>query len=187
MKRLIASILTILAMAAGASAAVTYDAETRSLTVSGVSTNFLMSQVRTALSQNDVDTVFMSGPGGLKSVGHGIGRMIREYGVRVIIPSDTMCASACASAAIAATDLVIDGELLFHRARFSGVPSNRTIDEIGALYGIMFLESAEYFIEMGFGIEFIMRLVEETNQCVFLVADAERGLDDMYISDRCEA
>jgi len=173
--------------ATSASALVAYDEASRSLTVSGATTIFLLAQIRAAFAANEVDTVFMMGPGGSMTAGFEIGRLIRQEGARVIVPGGARCASACAFAAVASENLEIDGELLLHRPYIQAVPSDETVENIAAAYGSAYLMMAEYLGEMGFGIGLSRRLVEETGRCVLLVANAERDLDDMFISDRCES
>lgn len=168
-----------------AAAAVTYDEDTNALTVSGSTTAYMLTQMRTAFLEHDVDTIFMSGPGGDYRAGLAIGRLIRAEGARVIIPRGVYCASACAMSAMAAERLYIDGEAIFHRPYTQGVPTGATIEEITAFFGDVFLEMAAYMVEMGYTIDLARRIVTDTGRCTWLVADADHGLDDMFIDERC--
>lgn len=160
-----------------ASAGVTYDEDSRSLTVSGMTTNYLPLMVRKALAQGQVDTIYMYGPGGDYYAGLEIGRIIAKSGARVIIPSGKACISACAFSAVGADELHVDGQLWFHRPYTRGVSSMKTIEEIAGEIGTAYLDGAVYLAEMGFHPTILKQILSNTSPCKFIVIDDE---DEIY-------
>jgi len=106
--------------------------------------------------------------------------------VRIIVPAGQTCASACAFAALAGRDLMIDGEMLFHRPFTSSVPADATLEDVAARYGAAFMDMAEYLIEVGRDISLARRIVTDTGRCAWLVADADSSLDQMRVEGRCD-
>lgn len=168
-----------------ADAAVVFDPDTNSMTINGSTSVWQFAEVTRALGEHDPDTVFLYGPGGDYYAGLRIGRALAQEGVRVIIPRDQMCASACALIALAADDLLIDGEAVFHKPFTNGVPSNVTIEDIAAHYGGAYIDMTEYLLDVGRNIDFARRIIAETGRCVWLVADEQSSLDNMRLEDRC--
>lgn len=184
--KLLKVILTTLALSASAKAAVIYDPDTHSLTINGQTTVYQFASVQRELTEHEIDTVFMYGPGGDYFAGLRIGRLPHEENVRVVIPRDRMCASACALSALAARDIAIDGEMLFHKPYTGRVATLATIEDIAAAHGDAYLQLAEYLMQIGRDMRLARRLVNDTNRCVWLRADAETPLDEMVIDDRCD-
>lgn len=156
-----------------ASAGVTYDEDSRSVTVSGMTTNYLPLMLRKALAQGQVDTIYMWGPGGDYYAGLEIGRIIEQSGARVIIPSGKACISACAFSAVGANELHVDGQLWFHRPFTMGVSSMKTIEEIAGAYGAAYLDAAIYLAEMGFPATVTKQILTNTTPCKFIVVTDE--------------
>ena len=167
MKQLITALMFTL-FAVPAVADVTYTPETRSLSVTGGTTDWQSILIHSAFRDNEIDTVYMSGPGGLLHAGFYIGRLLKEHQVRVIIPSATECASACAFAALGGEDVITDGALLFHRPYFMQVPTMVTVEDIGAHSAMGYILWIEYMVEMGYPIAFVSHVTGLTNPCTFV-------------------
>lgn len=168
MKQLITALMFTL-FAAPAVADVTYTPETRSLSVTGGTSDWQAIQIHSAFRDNEIDTVYMSGPGGLLHAGFYIGRLLKEHQVRVIIPSGVQCASACAFAALGGEEVISDGQLLYHRPYMMQVPTMVTVEDIGAHSAKGYLLWAMYMVEMGYPISFVSLVTEHTNPCTFMV------------------
>jgi hypothetical protein len=168
------SILTtifLIATATTASASVSYDSTTRSLTLSGPTT---LSQVQTAylvMRSNEVLTVIMSGPGGNYYAGMALGGVIRESRADVIIPEGVACVSACAFAALGGERVIVDGELWFHTPYLTMAPTNMTILEITQEFGKAYLDMSVYLSKMGVSILFANDIMDRSSTCKFIVID----------------
>ncbi len=169
--RLFYIITVAIILATPVSAEVKYDEPSRSLTVSGGTTNWQRQQVSDAFTKYKIDTVYLSGNGGLFYAGLAIGREIRASNARVIVPSGTTCVSACSLAAIAASDLLIDGVLLFHRPFMTGVSTLTTLEEFAGMVGRGYLDMASYIVEMGLPLSFAKSIIWDTSPCKFLKID----------------
>lgn len=168
---IITAILCLVASTSQAGAK--YDEKTKSLTISGGTTSFLSIQIANAVNGKQVDTVFMSGPGGLFYHGMAIGHMIKNMGARVIIPSGKECVSACALAALGSADVLVDGKLLLHRPRFNQVPTSATIEEIAGMAGRGYLDQTKYLVKMGFPFALSEQIIWETSPCKFISMTTE--------------
>jgi len=121
------------------------------------------------LAKHDVATVEMSGPGGYFLEGLFIGRLIRHEGARVVIPKGKQCISACAFAALASSQIVVNGELLFHRPWLSKMPAAMTIEEYAGKNGWAYMTMTRYIFEMGYTLNFASLIVTTTSPCKFIV------------------
>lgn len=175
MKALIVAALVAL-FAVPASAAVIHEPETRSLEISGQTDSLQLLLVRGVLAKGETDTIYMWGNGGSYYAGLEIGRMIRESGARVIIPSGQRCISACAFAAMASKDVLVDGELLIHRPYVTQVPSMLTIDDLAGKYGEVYLHGVKYLLEMGYSFDFAALVIAKTSPCVLFIVDKSETL-----------
>jgi len=166
MKRLL--LAAALSMPTAAGAGVTYDADTHTMTITGETTPYTLVRVNAVMSDNDVDTVFMSGPGGHFYASLDIGRAIRMEGARVIIPRGEKCVSACAFAALGATVVHADGDWLFHQPYIPMVPLNATLEDVARKHGAAYLDIAEYLVEMGRDIGLAKRIMLVGSVCRFV-------------------
>ena len=77
--------------------------------------------------------IALSGPGGAMSGGLAIHNLIQTIDAKVVILPKDFCISACAFAAIASNDLVIEGLLGFHVPYFThidpAVPMNKYVND----------------------------------------------------------
>lgn len=174
----------LIAMSSPVMAGVDYDEVTRTMTITGQTTAFTSASVFMTLAKNDVDTVYMYGPGGSYYDGLKIGRMLKKEGVRVIIPSDKDCISACAFAAMGADNILSDGRMLYHKPYTLAVPAHSTIDQIASTYGVAYIDLAEYVVEMGYDMKFARDIVESTNYCTFYVIKDD--FSKREIEDKCD-
>lgn len=168
------SILTtiFLTLVAGsASAAVSYDETTRSLTVSGPTTQYQVQATYLAMSSNEVLTVILSGPGGSYYSGMALGRVIRSEGANVIVPEGAICVSACAFATLGAERIIVDGELWFHAPYLMLVPTNVTILDIAQNFGKAYLDMSVYLSQQGVSVLFANDIMAKTSTCKFIVID----------------
>jgi hypothetical protein len=157
-----------------AAADVTYDEATRSLKIYGPTSQFQSIMVHRAFANHEIDTIYMQGPGGELYAGLEIGRQIRKSGARVIIPARADCVSACAFAAMAAEEIHIDGRMLLHRPYMNAIPTIHSIEEVAAKFGIGYLDTTQYLIDMGYKAHLFKQMLRETSFCKFiLVEDAK--------------
>jgi len=168
-----------------AQAAVTYDEDTHTMRITGVTDIYMLSDVQKMLAAHDVDTIYMKGPGGDYYAGLSIGRAIQKEGSRVIVARGDECVSACAFAALGGADVFVDGVLLFHKPYVTSVPAHATIDEMSAQYGVVYLDMAQYLVEVGSDMKFAKRLLKQTNYCKFLQVNSKNGMDNPKFIDRC--
>jgi len=153
-------------------AAVKYDEDTASVSLTGMTTEFQWAQLAAVFAGAEVKTVYLDGPGGDYFAGLAIGRLIRQENVRVIIPGE--CISACAFAAMGGREVIIDGVLLFHRPYRMGVSTMQTIEEIAAEWSEAYYAAVFYAVEMGFPMRLISHIIANSSPCSFI---AVRDLD----------
>jgi len=125
------------------------------------------------LTENSERRMIMNSPGGLFDEGISTGRIIRDMGVKVIIPSKAVCISACAFAAIASEDIVINGMVAFHRPYYDHTKTSpdhvytRAEIFVGGHYtGQVALH---YLMTMGFSPTFSGYVMVSTSEDKFLV------------------
>lgn len=160
----------LLLTATVASADVSYNEDTKSLTISGPTSSLQSVMAKRAFANNEIDTVYMWGPGGEFYAGLGIGRMIRDANVRVIVPTGKECVSACAFAALGSGEIIADGVLLFHRPYFKSVPTIATTEQIAAAFGLGYVDMTAYLVEMmgDVGFSASKAILELTSPCSFI-------------------
>lgn len=156
-----------------------YNEMSRTLSLHGPTTQLQVNRAISILREEEVDIIFMSGPGGSFYPGLMLGRAIQSEGARVIIPSGSKCISSCAFAALGSPNITIDGELWFHRGFALSVPAFKTIDEIGAMYSSVALDTAEYLLNVGFPIVVTKQIVTQSSYCKYLVVNNTEHLNDM--------
>lgn len=171
---------------------VLYHNETRSLIISGDTSKYQEIMVTRAFVNQSIDTVYMWGNGGEFYAGLSIGRSIKNSGARVIVPEGKECISACALAAKGSSDLLTDGPLLLHRPFTISVPAMANIEGIAGHYGAVYMDMAEYMIEMGYSLGFAKYVIENSSPCRFLAVDSQddliairSGVNELVVSDRC--
>jgi hypothetical protein len=185
-KKLLTALVLCVGLALPASAAVTYNKDTKSLSITGTTTMNQVTKVWEAFTQNEINTVFMSGPGGGYYAGLSLGRLLKQKDVRIIIPSGSYCASACAFAALGGKTVFIDGELWFHAPYSRVVDPGATIRDISKAYGIVYLDMLDYLLEVmqtkKQAVDFSKAILKETSVCRFIVW----GGDAPVIKDFCK-
>lgn len=185
-RNLLLSLVVVLLAAVPVSAAVIYEKETKSLRITGATSMLQVTKVRRVFSEEDVDTVYMKGPGGDYYAGLSLGRLLKEKEVRIIIPSGSYCASACAFAALGGQKVFMDGELMFHAPYSRSVNPGATIREIAKAYGVVYLDMLDYLLEVMENKEQALSLskniLKETSVCRFIVW----GGPDPGIKDYCK-
>lgn len=171
---------------------VLHHGETRSLVVSGPTSEHQAMLVTRAFANHEIDTVYMWGDGGEFYAGLDIGRSIKASGARVIIPTGKECISACAFAAMGAGEILPDGDMLLHRPFTVQVPSMASMEAIAGHYGMAYMDMAEYLIEMGYGIGLAKYVIEYSNPCRFLVIENQEdlsairnGVNELTVADKC--
>lgn len=178
-----------LALAAGlalaaispAAALVVYDETTKSLAVSGSTTNYQVTEVYRYMRNNDVLSVTLSGDGGEYYAGLRLGRLIKAEGSAVIISAGSICVSACAFAALGSDKVIVDGELWYHAPYLTLVPTNVTILEITQMFGRAYVDMASYLVSVGVPVSFGHDLLVQTTTNKFIV------IDDGYQIERMRA
>ena len=158
-------------------AQVTYDAGTKSLKIFGATSTYQKVMVSREFDANEVDTVYMKGPGGEMYAGFEIGRMIKASGARVIIPSGADCISACSLGAMATENLQIDGRILIHRPFMMGVPALLPIEDVAARFGLGYLDYSRYLEEIGYSSILARQILEQTSPCKFILVDDVKYLE----------
>ena len=158
---------------------VEYDEGSRTLTLSGITTQAQVNSTYRILSENEVLTVELSGPGGNYYAGLSLGRLLAEEGVTVIIREGQRCTSACAFAALGGEKVIVDGELLFHVPFLTAVPTNVSILEITQRFGSAYLDMPMYLADVGVTISFANVLMKGTSHCKFYVISDGAEVDKL--------
>jgi hypothetical protein len=178
------SILTAIALtitsATVASAAVLWDDNTKTMTISGQTTMYQASQVYRVNKSNEVLNVIMHGQGGNYYAGLRIGRMIKAEGSNVIIPLGKQCVSACAFAALGGNKVIVDGELWFHAPYLSEITTMATILQITQNFGVAYNDMSKYLLEVGVTIDFATTLLKKTTPSKFIVINDTVQLRKLY-------
>lgn len=174
---------TILALATPATSAVIYDEVTKSLTVTGMTTNYQAVQIYRVMKDKDVLTVSLSGQGGDYYAGNRLGVLIKEEGSIVIIPSGSTCVSACAFAALGGNKIIVDGELWFHTPYLRSIPTGVTILEVAQMFGKAYVDMSSYLAMMGIPMSFGHDLLVRTTTSKFVVIDDGAQIDRMRITE----
>jgi len=178
------SILTAIALtitsATVASAAVLWDDNTKTMTITGQTTQYQASQVYRVNKANEVLNVIMHGQGGNYYAGLRIGRLIKAEGSNVIIPMGKQCVSACAFAALAGNKVIVDGELWFHAPYLSDITTMATILEITQNFGLAYNDMSKYLLSVGVTIDFASNLLYRTSPSKFIVINETVELRKLY-------
>jgi|TARA_R110000851_G_scaffold130962_1_gene264689 hypothetical protein len=173
----------VIALATPATSAVIYDEATKSLEVTGVTTNYQANKVYKAMKDKDVLTIALSGAGGNYYAGLRIGALIKDEGSIVIIPLGTTCVSACAFAALGGDKVIIDGELWFHTPYLSNVPTDKTLLEIAQMFGRAYVDMTSYLARMDIPMSFGHDLLVRTTRSKFVVIDDGGQIDRMRATE----
>ena len=173
----------VIALATPATSAVIYDEATKSLEVTGVTTNYQANKVYKAMKDKDVLPIALSGAGGNYYAGLRIGALIKDEGSIVIIPLGTTCVSACAFAALGGDKVIIDGELWFHTPYLSNVPTDKTLLEIAQMFGRAYVDMTSYLARMDIPMSFGHDLLVRTTRSKFVVIDDGGQIDRMRATE----
>lgn len=165
-------ILTVLAMmiATQTYAGVSYNKDTRSMEISGPTTQGQVIKASNILRENEVDRIYMWGPGGYFDMAIHLGNQIRKEGVKeVIVPKNKACISACALIALGADTISVDGKLMFHRPYFPFVPTMDSIENINSKAGVGYIRLARYVEDMGYKRRLTDDMMLYTTPCKFIM------------------
>lgn len=173
----------VLALATPAIADVTYNDATKSMTITGQTSNNQVKQVYLIMREHDVLTVAISGQGGDYYAGLSLGKLIDKEGSTVIIPAGEAAVSAAAFAALGANKIIVDGELWFHVPFFTQVPTGVTILEITQMFGRAYVDMSRYLIRMGIPVSFGHDLMVRTTPSKFVVIDDGAQIDRMRATE----
>jgi hypothetical protein len=179
-KSIITAIALTITSATVASAAVLWDDNTKTMTISGQTTMYQASQVYRVNKSNEVLNVVMHGQGGNYYAGLRIGRMIKAEGSNVIIPLGKQCVSACAFAALGGNKVIVDGELWFHAPYLSEITTMATILQITQNFGVAYNDMSKYLLEVGVTIDFATTLLKKTTPSKFIVINDTVQLRKLY-------
>jgi hypothetical protein len=179
-KSIITAIALTITSATVASAAVLWDDNTKTMTISGQTTMYQASQVYRVNKSNEVLNVIMHGQGGNYYAGLRIGRMIKAEGSNVIIPLGKQCVSACAFAALGGNKVIVDGELWFHAPYLSEITTMATILQITQNFGVAYNDMSKYLLEVGVTIDFATTLLKKTTPSKFIVINDTVQLRKLY-------
>jgi hypothetical protein len=179
-KSIITAIALTITSATVASAAVLWDDNTKTMTISGQTTMYQASQVYRVNKSNEVLNVVMHGQGGNYYAGLRIGRMIKAEGSNVIIPPGKQCVSACAFAALGGNKVIVDGELWFHAPYLSEITTMATILQITQNFGVAYNDMSKYLLEVGVTIDFATTLLKKTTPSKFIVINDTVQLRKLY-------
>lgn len=166
--KLLAAVLAVF-FVSPAKAAVEWNPVLHELHITGPTTAAQRIAVMRAMDDLDVPTVVLSGDGGDFFAGLFIGRLIKNEGSRVIIPKGKDCVSACAIAAIASDQIIVNGRLLFHRPWLGGMPATMTIETYAGKNGYAYMAMTRYMINMGYTLSFASLIITTTSPCKFIV------------------
>lgn len=166
---------------APANAGVSFDPEYRALTISGVSDQLQVNQAFEAFEEygDDIDTVFMYGPGGYLFAGLQMGDLIHSKGVTVIVPSNKKCISACAFAALGGENIYLNGEIWFHGPYYQAIPIYIELGEIAPHHVPAYFEIIRYMQRMGYRLLMAEKILADTTYCKFLVTGDDEVLAKM--------
>ena len=165
---------------------VIYNETQNILFILGQTQRFQLFSVGAVLEAHEVDTVVLAGPGGDFYAGLTMGDMLREEGVHIIIPEGYECISACAMMALAGEEISVEGELWFHAPFMSYVPINVPLEEIALGHGVAYLDMHEYIVRSGFHPHLTRTILQQTNNCTFLVFDSAEDVSEWFYRDNFE-
>lgn len=167
----------VLSLASPAVAAVVYDDVTKSMTITGRTTNHQATKAYRIMKDNDVLIVTISGEGGDFYAGLRLGRLIDAEGSTVIIPAGKRAVSAAAFAALGADKLIVDGELWFHTPYLTQVPTGATVLETAQMFGRAYIDMTRYLASVGIPISFSHDLLVRSTPSKFVVIDDGAQID----------
>ena len=183
-KAFIAALLVgLTSLVTSAVAGVYYNPEDKAIRITGKTTSYQYKYLNDMLAIKDVRRVYMSGPGGELYAGLAIGRLLHRRGLSVTIPEDTICASACALAAMGSPTLYVDGKLYVHRGYLMMLPAMATPDEFARRSGLGYMDTARYLIEMGYTLHLNKVIIQNSNPCVFLDMGGKSFIDQLRTDD----
>ena len=147
---------------------VSYNPETRTMEISGPTDTDLVVKASNVLREEEVERIFMWGPGGFFEMSLQLGHRIKKEGVEVIIPAGKYCISACAFAALGAEKITVDGTIMFHRPYLNYVPTFDNIESIIAHGGKAYIKMARYAEDMGYERRLVDNIITYSTPCKFL-------------------
>lgn len=162
-----------------AMAKVTYFEGSKTAIIDGRTTEYQAVSVYNLFRKNEVETVYMRGPGGDLIAGLKIGKLVLEEGATVVVRKDTYCISACAFAAIASKDTRVYGQLWLHRPYVPGYPTFMRLDDLNGMALEVSATISKYFVHIGYPIEVWRTLASKTNPCYFVVIYSKEVLDNL--------
>jgi len=168
MLRLLAILACFTLLHSPTQAGVTYDKETKIVSLYGITNSVQWVRLNTILATNEVRGLRMQGPGGDFYSGLSLGRLIHRNKLIVTVPKGTTCASACAYAALGSPLIYTDGKLIIHRGYYKMMPTMITVDEFARLTSSSHHDGTKYLIEMGFTFNFAKSVIADTSPCRFL-------------------
>lgn len=166
--RYLALLLLLLFVAKQAFAEVTFDRDTKSMVISGPTDMNQVVKASNILREEEVDRVYMWGPGGFFEIALDLGNRLKKEDVVVIVPEGKTCISACAFIALGGSRIEVDGAILFHRPFAPYVPTVENIESIVAYGGAAYIKMARYVEDMGYGRKFTDYIVSYTTPCKFM-------------------
>ncbi len=152
-------------------AGASYNPDDRSMTINGeTNARSYDSVVRTYMENaQDIDVIYLSGPGGDGRAMFKTMDFIRRLEVPVVVPVGKGCWSACGLIALSAKDLTIDGLLLLHDARVHRYPMNVTLHDIFQYGRVSGVAASVKLAEFGFTSTFNTELASLTGMSDWLV------------------
>ena len=114
------------------------------------------------------ETLVIMSPGGAMSGALAIGEFLKNSDISVLIREETSCMSACAFAVMAANDLEIRGNLMFHTPYFPLVSTQETLDSLFLTSSVSHLILIEWFVYNGYTLEFYRKILENTSITTYI-------------------
>lgn len=129
------------------------------------------------LEYTSADILVIHSAGGYMVEGYGLGAVLRDAGVRVLIPEGSICLSACAFAAMSADDLIVLGVLGFHTPYINrDLVGDLSEIEIAVIEAESRIQLMLYMSITGYPLTFLEEIVDNTSQSVYMVFETAEDL-----------
>lgn len=124
-----------------------------------------------ALESNNSVYLSMNSPGGFMNESYQLGRYLTaNTDITVVVRNNNICISACAFAALGATNLMIGKNgLEFHTPYMPYIDTNLTLNDFSLRSQIFLLQLSEYFDDCGYGHDLLNVILENSSRTEFVV------------------
>lgn len=137
-----------------------------------------------AFAQTGAREIHFNSPGGLAFEGYNLGSYFERTGIKVVVEKNNICKSACAFAAVRATNLEIKNDgLYFHTPYPRDISIKSSLLEIKRNNEISLTMFVKYFAEIGFGIDFIDLVVYESGIDTYVVLKTLEDIESFKVDN----